>query len=268
MSDPKIFIVADDLGLHPTLNKGIFFALKNKLVNAVSIMPSCDAFGDAVNGLKEIPAAQVGIHLVLVEEKSLLPRQEIPSLVKTNSHFYKNHRVFFLRYLLGLINMEEVRKECEAQIKRCLETDLKLTFINSHQHLHLLPEIFEVVSTLAQKYKIPYIRLVNEPLTGPGGWFRKVQLAVLNVLSKRARSKMPSQLQANDFFIGFINAGHLGEKDIQIARQIASQNLGQLIELGCHPGFEDDDLRKKYAHWQYNWQKELTVLKTTPAAHD
>lgn len=268
MSDPKIFIVADDLGLDPTLNQGIFFALKNKLVNAVSIMPASEAFSDAVRGLNEIPQAVVGIHLVLVEEKSLLPRQEIPSLVSANGCFYKNHQIFFLRYLLGLINLNEVEQECEAQIKRCLDAGLKPAFINSHQHLHLLPKFFIIIAGLAQKYKIPYIRLVNEPLAIGGSWLRKLQLVVLKLLSKRARANMPSQLEVNDFFVGFINAGHLKREDIEAARRLASQNPGKRIELGCHPGFEDNDLRKKYAHWHYHWQKELTVLEATSVTYD
>ena len=53
-----------------------------------------------------------------------------------------------------------------------------------------------------------------------------------------------------------MNAGNLGEEDINLAKSLRGK-----VELGCHPGYEDASLHSEYKHWgSYNWQKELGIL--------
>ena len=207
-SKQNIFIVADDLGLAPVVNEGIFFAFKNRLINGASLMANGEAFDDAVQRIKDAPSSNIGIHLVLVEEKSL-----------TQIKSPKNYKTFFVRYLLCLIKKNEIEKECEAQIRKILGAGIKPQFINSHQHLHLLPGIFDIIISLAKKYGISYIRIVREPLTSRGGLFRKTQLVFLNFLSWMAKNKISrAGLGHNDFFVGFMNAGNLGPDDLVMAK--------------------------------------------------
>lgn len=259
----NLWIVADDLGLDEYLDEGIFFAAKNNLIDGVSIVAGSSAFDNAVRKLKEYPNLAVGIHLALVEEKSVLDKNSVQSLINKDGFFHKNHQIFFVRYCLGLIRKEEIKKEFEAQIERCLAAGLKIEFINSHQHLHLLPGIRDIAIELAKKYGIQLIRTVNEPLTVKGNLFRKGQLIFLRFLSNRARDKIKaSHLKSNDFFVGFINAGKLSEPDIIIAQKLSQENPEKLIELGCHPGFENEYVRARYKSWGgYNWQNEIKSLK-------
>lgn len=259
----NLWIVADDLGLDVYLDEGIFFAAKNNLIDGVSIVAGGLVFDHAARKLKEYPSLAVGIHLALVEEKSVLDENSIRSLIDKNGFFHKNHRIFFVRYCLGLIKKEEIKKELEAQIERCLNADLKIEFINSHQHLHLLPGIMDIVIELAKKYGIQSIRTVNEPLMAKGNLFRKGQLVFLRFLSNKAGNKVKaSNLKTNDFFIGFINAGNLKEADINFARKLSQKFPDKIVELGCHPGFESAELADKYKHWGgYNWRKELDLLE-------
>ena len=46
-------IIADDLGLHPSVNDGIIFLLKNKYISGASIMANGQAFDDAVSKKKK-----------------------------------------------------------------------------------------------------------------------------------------------------------------------------------------------------------------------
>ncbi len=118
--------------------------------------------------------------------------------------------------------------------------------------------------SLAKKYGVPYIRIVNEPLMSKGGLFRKAQLCFLRFLSGTAKNKIiQSGLKCNDIFVGFINAGNLSEEDLQKARELKDKYPNKIIELGCHPGFESPALVKKYSHWRYHWGKELEILKKT-----
>src|SRR3989338_310442 len=253
-SKDRIFIVADDLGLHSAVNEGIIYLLKNGLISGASLMANGQAFDDALHRCLEVELPNIGIHLVLIEERSL-----------TGMVLPKNHKIFFIRYILGLINLQEVERELGAQLSKCVKAGLKPSFKNSHQHLHLLSGITEIVIRLAREHQIPYIRIVNEPLSLSGGnLFRKLQLLFLNFLSAIAKRKIrKAGLVCNDFFVGFVNAGNLNWKDIGSAEELLKKYSDKIIEFGCHPGYENDELRKKYVNWGgYNWKKELNMLKS------
>lgn len=244
-------IIADDLGLAVPVNRGIFDLMKSGHVDGASLMANGEAFDDAIEITKMLPQANIGIHLVLVEEKSL-----------TGIKLPKNHKEFFIKYIFGLINKKKIEAEFCAQIQKILHVGIKPVFINSHQHLHLLPGIMDIVIKIAKENNIEYIRLVNELIRDEGKIFRKLQLLFLNFLSSLAKKKLEKHgLKYNDFFVGFINAGNLDKKDLQKAQELKNKHPDEIIELGCHPGFEDDQLRVKYKHWAYNWREEYDLLK-------
>lgn len=249
-----LHIIADDFGLAESVNNGIIFLLKEGKIDGASLMANGEAFDDAIQRLKDFSNANIGIHLVLVEEK---PLTEVKSP--------KNHKIFFIKYILGLVNLRDIKAEIEAQIDKCLAAGVKPAFINSHQHLHLLPRITNIVIDLAQKHGILRIRIVNELPHGQGGIFKKTQSIFLKFLSSMAKRKIQrAGLKYNDFFIGFLSAGNLTNADIDFAKELSRKFPDKVVELGCHPGYEDDNLRNKYRHWGcYNWQKEIEVLKNS-----
>jgi predicted glycoside hydrolase/deacetylase ChbG (UPF0249 family) len=260
----NLLIVADDLGLHGSINDGIVDLLKSNVVTGASLVPNGEAFEDAISKCSRIEGLNIGVHLTLVEEMPVSKSSEVSSLVAENGRLHRNHKVFFIKYILGLINKKEIGIEMRSQITRCVQAGIKPGFINGHQHLHLLPGIMDIVIGLAREYDIPYIRIVNEsPFSSTSNLFRRVQLLFLNCLSKLAKDKIrKAGLECNDFFVGFINAGDLNREDIEQTKRLIQKHQGKKIELGCHPGFEDEELKKKYKNWgNYNWQKEADLLK-------
>ena len=193
-------IIADDLGIAESINRGIVLALENGWIDGASIMANGEAFDDAIAKIKSYEVQpSIGIHFVLVEEKSV-----------TGIDLPKNHKIFFIKYVLGLINLTDIEKELKAQLNKCINVGIKLAFINSHQHLHLLPGIADIVIKLAKENNIPHIRIVNEPISlVKGKLFRQAQLLFLNFLSRLVKNKIKKEnLKYNDIFIGFINAGN------------------------------------------------------------
>lgn len=250
-------IIADDLGLHESVNDGIIELLKNKHIDGASLMANGRAFDDAIAEFAEVQPRHIGLHFVLVEEAPL-----------TGIKLPKNYKSFFIKYILGLIKLSDVEKECKAQIDKCINKGIKPSFVNSHQHLHLLPGIIDIAVKLAKDYGIQHIRIVSEPgPLGQGKLLRKLQLFVLQFLSKRAKRKIKKAgLECNDFFVGFINAGNMRKSDMEKAMSLSNKYPDKVVELGCHPGYENEDLMHKYKHWgNYSWQKELETLKTSYA---
>ncbi|HXK37064.1 MAG TPA: ChbG/HpnK family deacetylase [Candidatus Paceibacterota bacterium] len=245
-----LHIVADDLGLHPSVNKGIIAGLRGGFITEASLMANGEAFLDAIREMDET-SMNIGIHLVLVEEPWLT----------TGRRIAKNYKFFLARYCLGQVGSEDIEREFEAQIRKMENASIKPAFINGHQHLHLFPGLIDVVVRVAVRHGIERIRIVHEPQTR-GGWLRRTQLIILEILSRFAKRKIEGAgLRYNEAFIGFLSAGHLHKEDISVARKLAQINPDAIIELGCHPGYESESLRTKYGHWGYHWEAELNLLK-------
>ncbi|MBI2676564.1 MAG: ChbG/HpnK family deacetylase [Candidatus Yanofskybacteria bacterium] len=246
-------IIADDMGLHKSVNDGIIFLLKEGKIDGASLMANGEEFEDAAKQISDAGLGGIGAHLNLVEQRSVV----------SGELMHANHRIFFLKYVLGLVKQDYIWQELEAQVKKIIQTGVKLSFINGNQHLHLLPGIMDMCIKLAGEYGIPYIRIVNEPVNLSGGkFFRKLQLLFLNFLSAAAKKKIrKAGLQCNDFFVGFVSAGNMSDSDIKYAEDLAQKYPDKIVELGCHPGYENEDLKTKFKHWVgYNWQGELTTL--------
>lgn len=162
-----------------------------------------------------------------------------------------------------MIEPADIEQELKSQIDKIIQAGIRPGFINGHQHLHLLPGIMNICIKLAKERNIQYIRIVNEPVVLSGGkLFRKFQLLFLNFLSTAAKKKIRrAGLQCNDYFVGFVNAGSLNKNDMKEGKKLAEEYPDKIIELGCHPGHEDEELKGKYGHWEnYNWQKEKELL--------
>ena len=87
-------IIADDLGLDRSINEGIIYLLKNNHISGASLMANGEAFDDAVAQCSGANFPGIGIHLVLVEERSL-----------TGMMLPRSHRIFFIKYIFTIENI-------------------------------------------------------------------------------------------------------------------------------------------------------------------
>jgi predicted glycoside hydrolase/deacetylase ChbG (UPF0249 family) len=223
-------------------------------------MPVGRAFDQAARLAREAPGLDIGIHLTLVEERPLLPAHQLPSLVGSEGRLLPHADRFVLRYLAGRIALAEVRRELAEQCRRVLDAGLSPSHVDSHQHLHLLPRLLEVVLELCREFGIPTIRLVHEPRVvrqvGRTPPARIGQALILNALSRRARLRQRSGV---DGFLGFLCAGRLDERELlRLLEHLPNHGTW---ELGCHPGLPDGET--PYPHWGYHWESALAAL-TSP----
>ena len=123
-----------------------------------------------------------------------------------------------------------------------------MTHLNGHQHLHMLPSIFAIVSRLADEYGIGYVRRVRDR-GGRGGVVRRASIRALNMFAGPPRA---AALRSNDRTIGVMEAGHL------TADRILSLlgHVDGVTELVTHPGIGVD----AYPHWRYAWDEETEAL--------
>jgi chitin disaccharide deacetylase len=257
----KLIVTADDVGLHPGMTRGALAAADAGIVTAVSVAAVGRAFAPAVELLRVRPALDVGIHLTLVGERPLSPPESIPSLVGRDGALLAGYPALARRFLLGGVGRrgtKEVEAELRRQIERLLATGLPLVHANAHQHLHVLPRLFEIVLRLAEEHGISYVRIPCEPGVA-GRWSpRTAQLAVLNALGRRARRRLEpaGRVAAVERTLGVVDAGHLTAERLRGALRLAAPGVSELV---CHPGLGDAELSAAY-DWDYDWDAETAAL--------
>lgn len=257
----QLIVNADDFGLTSEVNHGIIQGFKKGIVTSTSLIAGGEGFLDAVRLIKNNPLLDVGVHLTLTEESSLLSKREIPTLVDDFNKFRKNVYQFFYDYMRKRISRKEVKKELQAQIEKIFDSGIKVSHIDSHQHIHLFPDILDIIIELANKYGIKYIRCPNEKMTFSNIFIikknpRLIQQILLNSVCFFARKRLKGY--AADHFFGFYDGGHLDK--CRLLKILAKKNNG-ISEIMCHPGSHSDGkTSEKYSHWNYHWQDELNGL--------
>ena len=227
----QLIVTADDVGLDPGMTAGAIRAHREGIVTACSVVASGGAFDDAVTRLRDVPSLAVGVHLALVEERSL-----------TGLRMPRKYTTFVPLYLARVISIAAIERELRAQIERVLGTGLRVMHLNGHQHLHLLPRIFALVARLAREYEIPYVRIVDDR----GGTARSLAMSALSALGRRARN--PSF--TNDRTIGVAIAGHLDDVVPLL------DHVEGVTELVTHPGIGVTG----YPAWRYGWDRDTRAL--------
>lgn len=223
----RLIVTADDVGLDRGMTAGAIRAHREGIVTACSIVANGVDFDDAVARLRDVPALEIGVHLALVEERALTTGAPMP----------KN----YIRFLLS--RRRDPEGELRAQIEKVLATGLRVTHLNGHQHLHVLPRISRIVQRLAEEYRIGYVRRVDDR-GGRAGVGRRAAIGVLNALGRRSKG-------TNDATIGVLQAGHLDADEL--LRLFGC--VRGVTELVTHPGIDVT----RY-DWRYSWNEETRAL--------
>jgi hopanoid biosynthesis associated protein HpnK len=256
----QLIVNADDFGLTAGVNRGILQAFQDGIVTSASLLVTGHAFDEAVALARQNPKLDVGLHLALVEERAVLGRDALPTLVDETGRFPRTSAEFIRRAVLRRISWQEVEREIAAQIALFQKTGLGLSHLNSHQHLHMFPPVFQIVSRLARGMDNVWIRNSTGPWRKSpdvrmGRW---VQRLGLNLTCVSAQALLGLRVpQMPDGMYGFEVGGCLTRSALeQILRKIPDG----LYELICHPGEDDADTRRRYGHWGYRWAEELEAL--------
>jgi len=254
----RLIVNADDFGLTPGVNRGIIRAFQEGIVTSTSLLVTGNAFEDAVALARQNVELDAGLHLALVEERAVLGREVLSTLVDETGRFPKTSTEFFRRVLLGRISWDEVEREIAAQIARFQKTGLRLSHIDSHQHIHMFPPLLRIVKRLTRTMDSVWIRNSagpwrKAPRVTPARWLQQLGL---NLTSLSARG-LHGRQQMPDGMLGFGVSGCLTRFALEQTLQKIPDGLYELI---CHPGENDPDMQTRYGHWGYHWAEELDAL--------
>lgn len=159
----RLIVTADDYGAAPEVNQAVERAHRDGVLSAASLMVAAPAANDAVRRARSMPGLRVGLHLVLVEGKPMLPAAAVPDLVDGSGNF----RTDMARAGAAMFFLPKVRAqlaaEIEAQFAAFEATGLKLDHVNAHKHFHLHPTIASLMVKLGKAHGVRGARVPLEP---------------------------------------------------------------------------------------------------------
>jgi predicted glycoside hydrolase/deacetylase ChbG (UPF0249 family) len=260
----RLVVNADDFGISTRINNGILLAHRAGIVTATSLMAVGCAFEQAVHLSHAAPTLDVGVHLTLVAEAPLLRCNS--SLSGTDGRFPSSASTLACYWLTGRIRKADVRAEWAAQIERVLEHGIRVSHLDSHQHVHVLPGLYGLILDLAAHYDIAFVRVPVEniradwppSLHGMTRLMGSTILRVLCMIGRRAGAEPAKRRSLR--FLGFQDGGRLDQ--LRLRCLLDRLRPGGVYELMCHPGFTPDE--PGVQSWAYRHEVELRAL-TSPS---
>ena len=163
----------------------------------------------------------------------------------------------------GLINLDDVYREWDAQIRKVLDAGISITHIDGHQHLHMWNKFFPIALELGKKYKIPCMRVPDESFffdISAKNILRSMAGTGLAFIARRHRSVLKQMnVKTNDYFYGMLYGGHLTEDRII---NLLSRVKSGVTEIMCHPSSNEQEMDRQF-RWGYHGESELQALLST-----
>jgi hopanoid biosynthesis associated protein HpnK len=233
------------------------------------------AAGDAVERARRLPSLRIGLHLVLARGRPILPAARIPDLVGPDGNFSDRLVLAGVRYFFLPSVRRQLADEIRAQFEGFRATGLLLDHVNTHNHMHVHPTIFDLVIRVGRDFGLRAVRLPHEPFRSSGrgarsGFLRRLSNDVfLRLLIAAHRRRLQrAGIAHNDFVFGMNDSGAM-DRDRMLG--ILSNLPHGVSEIYCHPatgpwpGIEP-------AARSYRFADELAALtdetvRTAMAAH-
>ena len=244
----KLVVNADDFGFTRDVNAGIVEAHVNGILTATTLMANGLAFDDAVRLAKDYPTLDVGVHLVLVQGKSLASGLPLPTTVNE---------------LVSAIMRRRIRPydELKPQIERIVRAGIGPTHLDTHKHTHLIPQVLDATAQLSEEFGVRWVRRPFDfPLSGGGHvpWFVRLMSNCMGGLRGRFHSTLSRRgCRVTDHFAGFQMTGRFRTEElVSLLRRLPDG----ITEFMCHPGRCTDELRCMPTRLKESREEELKAL--------
>jgi hopanoid biosynthesis associated protein HpnK len=166
-----LIVTADDFGADVAVNEAVEIAHRRGVLTAASLMVAAPAAADAVARARTLRSLAVGLHLVLVDGRPILPAVEVPALVDRHGAFRQDMAAAGARMFFDPAARRQLAAEIAAQFAAFAATGLRLDHVNAHKHFHLHPTIAGLILRIGARHGLRAVRAPVEP----GGVLRAVE---------------------------------------------------------------------------------------------
>lgn len=261
----KLIINADDFGLTCGVNKGIIEGYQAKVITSVSIFPNMPGYEDAIRLLNQNPNLSVGVHLNITCGSPISSKEKIHTLINKEGYFLKLPQLI-KRLLLNQIDLNQIKLEFKTQIGKIISDGILPAHIDSHQYIHVYPDVFKIVIDLSKKYNIPKVRYPYEKFKVRfiKQFFSKQNLTrtLLCILLKLYTSRqvlIKNDIIVPDNFLGIMMDTKYPLLTFENMLRSVKEGANEIV---CHPGYVDDELIKltPYIQYVYPRRNELDTI--------
>jgi chitin disaccharide deacetylase len=196
---PQIIMNADDFGRTSEINAAVIEAHRTGVLTSASLMVAGEAADEAVELARQTPTLAVGLHLVLIDGRAVLPHERIPHLTDEHGRFANNPVWVGLNYAFNRCAKSELAAEIEAQFRKFADTGLPLSHVDGHLHMHLHPIVFRLLLPLAEKFGARGVRIPCDRLKPALRFDRRrpatklIWRCVFGLLARWCRRRLPEQ---------------------------------------------------------------------------
>ena len=237
----KFILNADNFGKSKDHNRAVLNGYNNGFIKSASLIANGEAYDIALNEiLPECQMLSVGVHLNLTEGKSLLKHVLITD---DNANFNKTFKQF-VKLAKKRDYQKEIENEFRAQIEK-IQRSVKVDHIDSSNHIHAIPEIFNIVCKLATEYNIPYIRSHYEEIyivPKPAyilnyNYIKNINnIILLNHFTNQNRKTLKMyNLKTNTYLVGVGYSGVMDKNTLYYGLKTVSDEDNIIVEASINP---------------------------------
>ena len=230
-----VTINADDLGYSKKVNSKIFEYVERGLITSASIMSNAPYFSDAIMNMNLLKNISIGIHLNLTE---FVPFTNSICQFDITSDNSFNNNIRSSKYLNNYSFLKAVYDEWNSQLKYAKDHGINITHIDSHHHVHTIPQLMLPLKMLQITHNIKKVR-ISRNICSDYSFGLNFKKYVWNCILKNIiRSNV------TDHFCSF---GEYFEYHEYF------KHRSGYVELMCHPGndlFEEENsFIESMGHW-------------------
>jgi chitin disaccharide deacetylase len=160
----RLIVTADDFGAAPEVNEAVEAAHRAGMLKAASLMVGGPSAPDAIERARRLPELRVGLHLVLVEGRPILPARAVHRLVDSNGMFRTDMASLGALIAVSAEARRQLTREITAQFEAFRATGLALDHCNAHKHFHLHPFIGRMIAAIGPRFGLKAARVPLEPV--------------------------------------------------------------------------------------------------------
>jgi hopanoid biosynthesis associated protein HpnK len=233
----RLIVCADDFGLDEAVNAAVEAASRDGILTCASLMVAAAAAADAVARARRLPRLKVGLHLVLVDGRPVLPPEQVPDLVNESGAFDDNMLRAGVRFFFSIRARRQLAAEIRAQFTAFRATGLALDHVNAHKHMHIHPTVAGLIIAIGREFDMRAVRVPAEPWStlraaAAAEGARVVPPIYAPWIALLRRRLRRAGLAVNDHLLGLAWSGAMTEP--RVLRLIAALPAGT-SELYCHP---------------------------------
>lgn len=259
----RIWFHADDFGVTAAQSERILSCFREGVLNSVSILPNAPALPASLALLNQADPDGTQIrrvlHLNFVEGRPLAGADNVPDLVDDTGFFDKSFIQFFrwnyMKRGAGRQNLAgQLKLEIAAQLRAVTAVhDFRISAIDSHQHYHMIPIIFDSLMEVLSEREFEHLRIcqIRIPVDPAAPLMHNAQMrrgvpginwvkwCILKIYAGRNKKVLRGKGIETPVFFGIFYTCEMKKEVVEAllpAYRAYADRKGQDLELMFHPG--------------------------------